>query len=105
MRESRERYRVIAEFSSDREYWIEPDARYRYVSPACAHLTGLPAAAFVADAELFGRLIHADDRHLWEHHLRAHLADESGGVAPIELRIQHLDGHEYWIEHSCTPVF
>jgi diguanylate cyclase (GGDEF)-like protein len=26
-------------------------------------------------------------------------------VPPIEMRIGHLDGQEYWIEHSCTPVF
>lgn len=105
LRESRERYRVIAEFSSDWEYWIGPDGRYRYVSPACTRLTGYSSAAFVADADLFGRLLHPDDRHLWEQHLEAHLADESGGIPPLELRIRHLDGHVHWIEHSCTPVF
>ncbi|WP_296809449.1 bifunctional diguanylate cyclase/phosphodiesterase [Thiocapsa sp.] len=105
LRESRERYRVIAEFSSDWEYWIGPDAQYRYVSPACTRLTGYPSAAFIADAGLFGRLLHPDDRHLWEKHLGAHLGDESSGINPLELRIRHLDGQEYWIEHSCTPVF
>jgi diguanylate cyclase (GGDEF)-like protein/PAS domain S-box-containing protein len=105
LRESRERYRIIAEFSSNWEYWIGPDARYRYVSPACTRLTGYPSAAFIADPELFGRLIHPDDRHLWEHHLRAHLKDESGGLAPLELRILHRDGQEHWIEHTCAPVF
>ncbi|RKT43709.1 bifunctional diguanylate cyclase/phosphodiesterase [Thiocapsa rosea] len=105
LRESRERYRVIAEFSSDWEYWIGPDGRYRYVSPACTRLTGYPSAAFVADADLFRRLLHPDDRRHWERHLEAHLGDESGGIAPLELRIRHLDGHEHWIEHSCTPVF
>ncbi|NCC29286.1 MAG: bifunctional diguanylate cyclase/phosphodiesterase [Gammaproteobacteria bacterium] len=105
LRESRERYRIIAEFSSNWEYWIGPDAHYRYVSPACTRLTGYPSAAFVADPELFSRLIHPDDRHLWEHHLRTHLGNQSGGIAPLEMRILHWDGHEYWIEHTCTPVF
>jgi diguanylate cyclase (GGDEF)-like protein/PAS domain S-box-containing protein len=105
LRESRERYRVIAEFSSDWEYWIGPDAQYRYVSPACMRLTGYPSAAFIADADLFGCLLHPDDRHLWTQHLGDHLGDESGGIPPLEMRIRHLDCHEYWIEHSCTPVF
>ncbi|MFB1488099.1 MULTISPECIES: EAL domain-containing protein [unclassified Thiocapsa] len=104
LRESRERYRVIAEFSSDWEYWIGPDGQYRYVSPACTRLSGYPSAAFVADADLFRRLLHPDDRHLWENHLRAHLGDDSTDITPLELRIRHLDGREHWIEHSCTPV-
>ncbi len=105
LRESRERYRIIAEFSSDWEYWIGPDARYRYVSPACMRLTGYPAEAFVSDPNLFSRLIHADERPLWEHHLQSHLSSESAGTVPIEMRIRHIDGQMYWLEHSCTPVF
>lgn len=105
LRDSRERYRIIAEFSADWEYWIGPDARYRYVSPACTRLAGYPAEAFVSDPDLFARLIHPDDRHLWEQHLASHLTSESDNTAPIELRIRHIDGELYWIEHSCTPVF
>jgi diguanylate cyclase (GGDEF)-like protein/PAS domain S-box-containing protein len=105
LRDSRERFRIIAEFSSDWEYWIAPDTRYRYVSPVCHRLSGYPAEAFIADADLFTRLIHPDDRHLWEHHLTAHASSESAGVPSIEMRIRHRDGREYWIEHSCTPVF
>lgn len=105
LRESRERYRIIAEFSADWEYWIGHDARYRYVSPACMGLTGYPAEAFISDPGLFARLIHPDERHLWEQHLALHLTSESENAAPIELRIRHIDGAVYWIEHSCTPVF
>jgi PAS domain-containing protein len=48
LREIRERYPVLAEFSSDWEYWLAPDGRYLYVSPACAKITAYEAADFLA---------------------------------------------------------
>jgi diguanylate cyclase (GGDEF)-like protein/PAS domain S-box-containing protein len=103
--ESRERYRVIAEFSSDWEYWIGPDAVYRYVSPACTRLSGYPPEAFITDPGLFARLLHPEDAHLWELHVCEYLHSESVETVALELRIRHIDGEELWIQHFCSPVF
>ncbi|MBK1646321.1 GGDEF domain-containing protein [Thiocapsa imhoffii] len=108
LQESRERYRIVAEFSADWEYWMGPDGHYRFISPACERLSGYPPAAFIADPDLFERLIHPDDRPLWTSHLAAHVSWIPGqSLEPehIEFRVHHQDGQEFWIEHTCSAVF
>ncbi|TCT20193.1 PAS domain S-box-containing protein/diguanylate cyclase (GGDEF)-like protein [Thiobaca trueperi] len=106
LRESRERYRVLAQYSPDWEYWLAPDGSYRYVSPACARLTGYEAGVFLADPGLMLRLLHPSDREVWMDHLKSILATE--GMTPdadcLEFRIRSRDGQERWIEHICSPV-
>ena len=104
LRESRERYRVLAEFSSDWEYWLGPDGRYLYVSPACQAVTGHPAEAFLADPELLGRLVHPADVVHWTRHVQGRLADAASDLESVEFRLIARDGQERWIEHVCNPV-
>ena len=40
LRDSEAKYRLLAENAVDCIFWIGPDGRYRYVSPACEHDTG-----------------------------------------------------------------
>ncbi|PQJ96349.1 EAL domain-containing protein [Chromatium okenii] len=107
LRESRERYRVLAQYSPDWEYWLGPDGVYRYVSPACFKLTGYPAEAFIDDPELFAHLIHPADRAQWLKHIQTltSIVDPNASeVDSLELRIFARDGEERWIEHICNPV-
>lgn len=59
---SEERYKTIAQFTYDWEYWLFPDGKYQYVSPACERITGYTQSDFLNDPGLFNRLIHPDDR-------------------------------------------
>ncbi|MBK1722606.1 bifunctional diguanylate cyclase/phosphodiesterase [Thiocystis violacea] len=104
LRESRERYRVLAEFSSDWEYWLGPEGRYVYVSPACERISGHAADDFMADATLFARLILAVDRSVWDAHLKALADNQAADLETLEFRILARDGSEHWIEHICNPV-
>ena len=40
LRESEERFRTVADYTYDWEYWRGPDGRFRYVSPSCQRITG-----------------------------------------------------------------
>lgn len=106
LRESRERYRVLAQYSPDWEYWLGPDGIYRYVSPACARLTGYDASAFLADPDLLRRLIDPSDQTQWTAHLSDILDNETkpADMEGLEFRIRTREGAERWIEHICTPV-
>lgn len=104
LHDSRERYRVLAEFSSDWEYWLGPESRYLYVSPACQRISGYPAARFVDDPDLFAGLIVPADLPAWEAHLGALRANPAADLEVVELRIRACDGSEHWIEHICNPV-
>lgn len=104
LRQSRERYRVLAEFSSDWEYWLGPDGDYIYVSPACMRVCGYPAEAFMTDPDFFERLIIPSDRGIWAAHIKALHTNQATDLEPLELRIHARCGVEHWIEHICNPV-
>ena len=101
---SEERYRVLADFSPDWDYWYGPDRRFIYVSPACAEVSGYTAEEFREDPELFERIVHPDDRAQWQAHLEDAEAREHKDIGRLPFRIQTRDGRVRWIEHLCMPV-
>ena len=107
-RESETRYRILADYSADWDYWLGPDGRYRYVSPACESVCGRVPDAFMDDPALMQRLVHPEDLPLWESHLQE-IQDLSSTccqtqVRRLELRLVRPDGEQRWIEHVCRPV-
>ncbi|HOW68610.1 MAG TPA: PAS domain-containing protein [Candidatus Paceibacterota bacterium] len=102
IKEAELQYRTVADFTYDWEYWLTPEGSLRYCSPSCERITGHTAAEFVADPICLGRLIHPDDRDLWQQHERDALA--CPGQRSIQFRILRKDGELRWIEHACQPV-
>jgi two-component system, sensor histidine kinase and response regulator len=105
LRDSETRYRMLADYSADWDYWLGPDGRYLYVSPACESICGHGPEDFMADPDLMDRLIHLDDQPLWLQHRR----EISGSCDPaprvrLQLRLYRADGSQRWIEHVCRPV-
>jgi len=105
LRESEERYRILADYSTDWQYWLGADGRFIYVSPGCESITGYPPQAFMADPALVRAILYPDDRSCWDEHLRA---IEPGQLhqthAHMEFRIVARDGGVRWIEHQCQAV-
>ncbi|EFI33634.1 PAS/PAC sensor hybrid histidine kinase [Desulfonatronospira thiodismutans ASO3-1] len=105
LRESREKYRTIADFTYDWEYWLSPQGEFLYISPSCKRVTGYTPEEFKYDPDLFRRIIHPDDLPLLnclkscDHELQQESHSET------DFRIRTRDGREVWISHSCTPVF
>jgi PAS domain S-box-containing protein len=104
LRESEERFRTLADFTYDWEYWLNPDGDYVYVSPSCERITGYRAEEFQKDPELLETIIHPEDRALVTKHLREEPI-EGSVVYPVEFRIITRDGEERWLEHVCQPVY
>ena len=103
LRESEERYRTVADFTYDWEYWINPDGRFVYVSPSCERITGYRAAEFLQDPELLKTTVHPDDRAAFISH--RHEVLETGEVLPIDFRIITSSGEERWIAHVCQSIY
>ena len=100
---SEKRYRTVADFTYDWEYWIDPDGRILYISPSCERIAGYAVNQFVENAALIHDIIHPEDRETYTQHLTdSRLQQEA---CELDFRIKRLDGEQRWIGHCCQPVF
>lgn len=107
LRRSEEKYRTVADFTYDWEYWQGPDGRYIYVSPSCERITGFRDESFLKNPKLLDRIIHPDDREIWAAH-KAETADHQNDDSKdfeLDFRIITHGGEERWIGHCCQPVY
>lgn len=102
--ESREKYRILAEYSPNWEYWLSPSEEYLYVSPACADVSGYLPEEFTDNPNLMLSIIHPDDQNLWLQHRATVKAPTELLNEPINFRILDRKGQERWIEHICRRV-
>jgi PAS domain S-box-containing protein len=105
LRSSEQKFRTVADWAYDWEYWIDDQGALVYMSPSAERVSGYAAAAFAADPGLFTAIVHADDRAAWLAHAgTAHLAHSNAEVTDIEFRIVRPDGAVRWIAHRCRSV-
>jgi|GEM_PF-381208 len=100
--EAADRFRIVADFTYNWEYWRSPDNRLLYVSPSCERITGYTREEFIQDPGLLTRIVHPDDRERVATHMREDLL-HSGSCA-LEFRIVRRNGEERWISHTCQAV-
>jgi diguanylate cyclase (GGDEF)-like protein/PAS domain S-box-containing protein len=104
LRRSEEKYRTVADFTYDWEYWRGTDGAYIYVSPSCERLTGYKPQEFLADPHLMVKITHPEDRELVKDHLRK-FSEEGRDVSHMDFRIISKAGVERWMSHVCQPVY
>jgi PAS domain S-box-containing protein len=102
LRKSEERFRTVADFTYNWEYWLAPDGTFNYISPSVQRITGYPAHEFLQKPKLLEEITHPDDRALLNRHIREDLG--SGEPRDLEFRIKTKSGEERWIGHVCQPV-
>ncbi len=102
LRESEDRYRTIADFTSDWVCWVSPNGEILYISPSCERVTGYSEEDFLNEPGLITRIIHPDDSSAFASHLDS---DESTDEeSALEFRIIRSDGEVRWVSHRCRPV-
>lgn len=107
LQESETRFRMVADWTYDWEYWVSTDRTFVYMSPSVERITGYRATEFMVYPDLIDRIVHPDDRTLWDTHV---MHDFNGTEAPdsrveIEFRIIEKDGPVHWIRHLCRPIY
>lgn len=104
LHESELKFRLLADFTYDWEYWQDENGKYVYLSPSCKRITGYSSTEFYENPDLLFELVHPDDyEKVYEHY---HSEDEKHNqVGHIEFQIINRQGQTRWIEHHCTPVF
>jgi PAS domain S-box-containing protein len=99
---SERKFRTLADFTNDIEYWTGPDGKVIYISPSCERLTGYSQSEFEANSDLLNIVVHPDDRSLVAIHATGecivdpHFAD---------LRIVTRQGEIRWFAHTCQSIF
>jgi len=121
LRHSEEKFRTLADFTYDWEYWQGIDGRLVYISPSCERVSGYTREEFLADTRLLKTIVHPGDAEKFAAHLEAvHTHDAtprrrdrpvsspSGSgqsTNEVNFRIIKKDGSVVDIEHGCQPVF
>ena len=103
LKESELRYRTVADFTADWEYWLTPERSLRYTSPSCEQLSGYTVDEFYADPQLMSRIIHPDDHDIFDEHIHQLSAIETPVL--IDFRIVTKQGECRWISHACRTVY
>ena len=104
IRKTEEKYRTVADFATNWEFWIDSKDRMLYCSPSCEKHSGYTATEFVQNSQLIFDIIHPDDKLIFKEHkdneMIAHICDHE-----IQYRIIRKDGSIRWMGHFCQPVF
>ena len=104
LREAEARYRTLVEQLPAVVYIManDPTLLCLYVSPQSESMLGYPPPAYIADAELWTRTIHPEDRERataeWAR------AMETGQALESDLRIVRPAGDVIWVRCGSVPV-
>lgn len=104
LKESYVKYKTLADYTYDWEFWKGTDNKFIYVSPSCEKIAGYTNNEFIDNSLLLDSLIIEEHKSLW----REHNKDTMNKIAheePLEFRIKTKTGEIKWVSHVCRPVF
>lgn len=104
LKESEQKFKTVADYTYDWEYWVDSDGNLIYVSPSSERVTGYSPDEFLKDQGLLEKITHPDDISIIRKHLSAELIGEEHDDV-ITYRIINKQGEERWIDHGCQPVY
>ena len=102
--DSENKFRLLADYTFDWEYWIDTNGDYKYISPSCERVTGYTANEFLSNPNILYNIIHPD----YIEKVHSHYHDENNRNSPVyttQFPIINLKGDVVWIEHNCSPIF
>lgn len=102
LRDSEEKYRLVSDNSDDWIYWIEPNGKIKYVSPACERVTGFSVEKFITNPELIHEIVAEADRDNVKNHTR--FVKEDAKPHNLDFRIVTKNNEIRWISHSCSAI-
>jgi PAS domain S-box-containing protein len=104
IQKSETKFRLLADYNYNWEFWLGPDNKYIYVSPSCERITGYKAEDFLKHPSLMRKLVHPDYIKKVNNHLKNEHIDRDKATS-LEFVIIDRNGNEKWISHNCNPVF
>ncbi len=102
---SEEKFRTLADFTYDWEYWISPEGDVIYMSPSCERVSGYKPEEFYNNPALLREITYKDDQELFRKHTEVDEAENKTDVLKIDYRILSRSNEIRWINHICQEVF
>jgi len=103
IQENNAKFRTVADYAYDWEYWTDKDGKLIYNSPSCERITGYSTDEFIKDPSLLYNIVHENDRETVKAHNLQIVSNNN--CDSLEFRIIAKDGSERWIGHVCQTVF
>lgn len=100
MRDSEERFRIIAEHTLDMIRVLNPNGKVIYCSPSVENILGYPIRSLIGKS--FFDLIHPDDVDNAKRNFENIFITKE--FYQIDFRSIHLDGHSLWLNSDFVPV-
>lgn len=99
---SERKFRTLADYTYDWEYWLDPENRFVYISPSCERITGYLPDEFITNPDLIYNIVHPDDYEFF-----SGVMDFRAETRTVELefRIKRKDGEIRYIQHINRPIF
>lgn len=102
LKESEEKFKILADYTYDWETWESPGGELIYISPSCERITGYNSEEFLSHFVSLIKIVHPSDLKI----LEMHLCDEKtiNEYFSLEFRIIRRDGEVKWIHHICQSI-
>ncbi len=104
-KKSEEKFRTLADFTYDWEYWQSPMGKIIYMSPSCERISGYKPNDFVKKPDLLFEIAHPEDYEKFKNHILIEEEENKDEVLAFDYRIKAKDGKTKWISHICQEVY
>jgi PAS domain S-box-containing protein len=106
LKKSEIKFKTVAEYTYDWEYWEGKSGEIIFMSPSCERISGYNINEFLSDNHVLRKIIHPDDKKLLEEHTEKTFSTEGNHQTfEIDFRIKKKDGSTAHIGHLCAPVY
>jgi PAS domain S-box-containing protein len=102
-RQSAERFRAIADYTYDWEYWIGVDGNLLWVNPAVERITGYSVGECMGMPDFPIPIVAEVDRETVARQTREAVQGSTGD--DLEFRVRHKDGRLVWVAASWQPIY
>ncbi|MCB0805744.1 MAG: PAS domain S-box protein [Bacteroidales bacterium] len=102
---SEQKFRTLADFTYDWEYWISNEGEILYMSHSCEEISGYSAREFISNPALLRKIVHEDDYDTYQTHAKFAETPGSDEVINFDFRIISRNHTVKWINQINREVF
>ncbi len=105
LKDSEERFKTVADYTYDWEYWLSPENEFKYISPSCERITGYSPQEFYQNPDLLFAILHPQCEAKFRLHVTENHLIQSSNTCELEFRIITKNEQVKYIQHICRPIF